>query len=444
MTQRHAKWAAFLLLTLVPVARIDAARIEGPVQGPPLPAEMLSDARLREKLIDIVPTDSFEEREVRGEYEGLLTEVVRRGGPEWQTFLSVQLPRERVARAAREEARRNAQEKAVTGRRHAPPANAWEIELLTALRRVQNKADPVVVKIRPDLLGNVKCVFPALPAFPVVLVNQDWDKLSVNLTAGGDYRSGRQARWRFDVRDEQGRRMPVRERFGDGILGGIYTEDALPFGGTWDTKLEMSSFVPALPPGQYTVRVLYHNTLCISEMWDLDGLVISQSPPITLVVAPATVELTDAKRREVLKLLGEIDDRAFLRIVAGTYGNWAYEMVPPDSAQGRILSSGLPAVPVLLFALGEKDLTTPRRAIILTLLFSLTGQNDPTEEEGVVFSFKKLDGPWAVWGGGAGGMGFGGTSFGGSIIDENVQREFAKRWEPWNRYVRVERPATVD
>src|SRR5258708_37081238 len=98
--------------------------------------------------------------------------------------------------------------------------------------------------------------------------------------------------------------MPVRERFGDGILGGgLYTEDALPFGGRWDTDLDMSSFVPALPPGQYSVRILYHNALCISEMWDVDGLAISHSLPITLVVAPATADLTKPNRREVLKLL---------------------------------------------------------------------------------------------------------------------------------------------
>ena len=439
MTVSHARRFAFLLLTLILASASQAGRIEGPVQGPPLPAEKLSDAQFRERLIAVVPTHSFGEREARRQYEELLTEVVHRGGAEWEAFLSGQLPRERNARAAREEAWRDANEKAAPGTRRSPWDGASEVELLTALRRVQKAADPLAVVVAPKLAGTIACEFPSLPRFPVALVNRDPEKQAVLLTAGGDYRSGRQARWRFDVRDGHGRAMPVRERFGDGILGGIYTEDALPFGGSWDTKLEMSSFVPALPPGQYTVRILYHNTLCISQTWDLDGLVFSQSPPITLVVAPATVELTDAKRREVLKLLGEINDRAFLRIVAGTYGNWAYKMVPPESAQGRILSSGLPAVPVLLSALREKNLAPPRRAIILALLFSLAGQNDPTEEEGVLFSFKKLDGPWAIFGAGGGGMGFGGTSFGGSVIDPETQRKFAERWEPWDRYIRVDR-----
>jgi hypothetical protein len=316
--------------------------------------------------------------------------------------------------------------------------------LLTTLRRVQKKADPIVVKVRPDLAAKVQCVFPSLPSFAVALVNQDWDKLPVHCTAGGDYRSGRQARWRFEVRDERGRTMPVRESYGNGIGGGLFSEEALPFGGTWETELVMSSFVPALPPGQYSVRILYHNCLCISGMPDVKGLITSQSAPITLVVAPAVVELTDERRRMIRGLLEQLDTKGRVSVVAGSYGEWAHELVPPDSPQGKLLAVGIDAVPVILSALRDKELNPHRRAVMLSVLFSVTGQNDPTYEPGVIGNYSVVEGPWSVWGGNGGGLGLGGSGWGGGWIDPAAQLAFAKRWEPWNRYIRVQGPAPID
>ena len=45
------------------------------------------------------------------------------------------------------------------------------------------------------------------------------------------------------------------------------------------------------------------------------------------------------------QLLEGIDEKGQLKVVAGTYGEWAHKLVAPDSAQGKLLSLGLPALP---------------------------------------------------------------------------------------------------
>ena len=394
------------------------------------PAELTDDELKR--TVAAGPGEGLEIEE-RRRYERALTEIIRRGGAEWEAFLEDHVQRDRAARAAFR----------AKHKFWLPKPDPAGLEPLTALRRLQKAPDPVAVVVSPDVAGGVECVFPALPAFPVALVNGDVEKERVVLTDGGDYRSGRQARWRFEVRDERGRTMPVREYL-DSIGGGIFQLEAFAFGEEWKTELRMASFVPALPPGRYQVRIHYHNEMSISEMSDAGGLITCMSPPIDLVVAPAVVELTDERDREVRALVARLEEKRSVRIVAGRYGPWAHELVPPDSAQGRLLSMGLVAVPPLIAAMDDKALPAGRRAVVLSMLFSLTGENDPTYEDGVVGAYRRVDGPWHVWGGDGAGFGAGGTGWGGGTIDAEAQLRFAERWEPWKGYVRVRRPGAVD
>ena len=409
---------------------------------PPLAAAGLSEEELRERLSARTPADEVDDPdEEEAHYERLLTEISRRGGGSWEQFLSAELAADRDGPWAEDERRMDRR----MGEKAPNDPRPVGLEMLTTLRRMQKKLDPVAVRIDPRLGVVVECVFPTRPEFPVALVNQDWEKQPVLFTFGGDYRSGRQERWRFDVRDERGRAIPVRERFGHGDLGGLYSVAALDFGERWETELAMSSFVPPLPPGRYTVQILYHNTLGIARMRDVDGLIMSESLPITLVVTPPKLDLTDEKRREIEGLVKELDGAGRLKVVAGTYGRWAYELVPPDSAQGKLLAIGFDAVPVLIDALDDKELSPRRRQVILSLLFSHTGVNDPTEESGVTGSYQRIDGPWVIMGGGGvNGIGFGGGGSGGGRIEPEKQAAFAKRWEPWKKWVRVEGTGRVD
>ena len=76
------------------------------------------------------------------------------------------------------------------------------VELLTALRRIQKKADPlkIVVSLPDDLTANIT----PLPIFDVALVSADVERTPLWIIQGGDYRSGRESRWRFEVKDAEG------------------------------------------------------------------------------------------------------------------------------------------------------------------------------------------------------------------------------------------------
>ena len=355
-----------LVITRLPaIANPDAERA-----GADAPLAMISDDELRQRLISSGGHDEGEQ----SARDRVLSEIARRGGEAWEQFLTRTIEEELATR----------KKEVDQGRRllHAAAGAAPDFQLLTALRRAQKQADPVVIAIRPDKVGPVACTFPARPTIPVALVNQDGGKRAIRLKSGGDYRTGRQERWRFDVRDHRGRSMPVKREFPGAMGGGLYNHVAFGFGERWETYLDMGSFVPALPPGSYTVTILYHNELLISRMADVSGLVVARSPPIALTMAPAEVELSEARVKEIRELLGKIGTKGPLRIVAGTYGEWAHDLVAPKSAQGRLLSVGLAAVPPLLAALDDPNLSSERRALVLSLLFSLTGEHNPHGRNG--------------------------------------------------------------
>jgi hypothetical protein len=272
----------------------------------------------------------------------------------------------------------------------------------------------------------------------VALVNRDELNERIAFTEGGDYRSGRQARWRFEVRDENAALVPQRKIL-FGVGGGIFTFGELAPGERWKTKLQMASFVAALPPGRYAIRLLYHDSVCIADEDAIDGLIVSSSAPVTLTIKPLELATDDVVSGATLKgLLAGAEQAGRLRVVAGTYGAWAHKFVPPESAQGKILAMGLGAVPPLLDELENPQNTPARRALIFSLLFSLTGQNDPREAGGALGAHESADGPWAVWGDGGGGIGLGGSMLvPAGTIDPEAQNAFAKRWMPWKQYVRI-------
>jgi hypothetical protein len=330
--------------------------------------------------------------------EAYLSEMVRRGGHQIESFLS---------------------------------GDASRLEVRTALRRLQNKADPlkVIVKGRHD----VECIFPNLPEFDVALTNVDIEEKSVWIKNGGDYRSGRQARWRFEVRDRKECPAPIKmPRSHEG--GGIFGETNLNFDQSWKTALNMNSFLD-LEPGDYTVRVQYHDEVLISDFMSTIGLMVSQSDPIRLHVQPRVIDVSEQEKKKGKDWLAKMDGHAPLKIVAGSYSKWDYDFVKPDSAPGALLTLGWKAVPILVDELSNNELTPIKRAWILALLFSITGQNDPRNEHGVLGSHEYREHGWQVWGGlseekSSGGVGFGSSgSVSGARIDISKQREFAKQWQ---------------
>jgi hypothetical protein len=389
-----------------------------------------TDEQLRQSLKKLLESSDFRNDSL---YEPCLNEIVRRGGKTWEAILNTWLETLNKKLTKRTEVADDTE-----------PGSHYNLELLTALRRVQKKSDPVVVLW--DAQEPLEATSLSLPRLKVKIKNLDSEKTTVGFRNGGDYRSGRQARWRIVARDGNGTQLPVRgplsSQHGLTFGGGQYQEDVLKYGESWDTVVDVGSFVKIRQPGTYSLEVLYHNTKAIADESDISGLIVSRSKLITLIVRPLVIELTMQERKQAVQGIAALNANQRLKVVAGTYGEWAHKFVPPNSPEGRVLSMGIKAVPALVESLGNKSLSDRKRAWILTLLFSATGDNDPRESS-VLGEYEYREMGWQVLGsksgeGASGGLAMPdeGSSSGGKI-DREAQDRLIGVWEDWLKKVEV-------
>jgi hypothetical protein len=274
-----------------------------------------------------------------------------------------------------------------------------------------------------------------LPSIGVSLVNLDIEKVDVPFQPGGDYRSGRQARWRIEATDSKGKVFTRTDWEGGLMGGGLSSTGRLKFKEEMRNGLSLSQFVPTLVPGSYTIRIFYSDSVCIADTTCLDGLILCQSDVTKLIVDPPKLHLTPETRRAIERELAKIDGTGHLKIIAGTYGQWAHDFVAPDSPQAKILQMGMDAIPVLIDALDNPKLDVHRRAEILSLLFSLTGENDPRDYPWVIGGYSAMSGPWSVRGEGFGAFMSGSEDVAAiQPINEESQKDFSLKWKPWREY----------
>ena len=164
---------------------------------------------------------------------------------------------------------------------------------MTAIRRIQKKPDPLKVLVVGR--NEVSCKFGSFPTFQVVLVNLDVDHQPVTIRVGGDYRSGRQTRWRFVVRDASGRELPEKPNTGMG--GGFSHDETLEYGESWSTALNLEDYVAIVEPGRYTMEILFHDQLDIADFDKIDGLVLCKSLPLKITVGPVEVKLKGSSEK---------------------------------------------------------------------------------------------------------------------------------------------------
>jgi hypothetical protein len=400
----------------------EQARIEAVAK-----VKLFTDAQLQQTLEKLLGGSHFRDDPL---YEPCLGEIVRRGGKTWEAFLAAKL-----------ETLNKKQFKLSKDDDYPEPGSYHNLELLTALRRVQKKSDPLAVALSAK--GPLEASLLSLPRLDVAMKNVDCDKAAVGFREGGDYRSGRQARWRIVVRDNKGVELPEKKLSGVIIEGGIYRDENLKHGKTWETTLDVRSFVKIDLPGTYSLQVLYHNTKELADASDISGLIVARSKPIALIVRPLVIAVTAEERKEIARWISALDGSKPLKVVAGTYGKWAHEFVPPTTAEGRILGAGLKAVPVLIEALANRSLSDNKRAWILSLLFSATGENDPRDFSGAVGAYRYREAGWQIWGGPPGGPQSGGIgcsdegSSSGGEISREAQDKLIETWGDWLRTVEV-------
>jgi hypothetical protein len=368
-------------------------------------------------LVDVGLCEAYDRATTPEARSKCLVELSRRHGPMVASFLT----RKHNELLAAQQAKGDRSRKDESG-----------VELFTALRRAQRKPDPV--QIEANVPDEVESIFPNLPVVDAALVNHDFKKVPVTYTVGGDYRSGRQDRWRFDVHDTRGKVMPVKEHQGIVAGGGLYQMSVLKHEETWETVLPMRKFID-LPPGDYTVVIEYHDRVTISDRPDTTGLLVCRSEPFKLHIQPRVVDVTKKDRETAKEAVAAFGDKRTVKILAGAYGKEAHEFIKPDSAQGRLLALGWRAVPALLDALDDDKATDQQRAWVFATLFGITGLNDPRYDSGLLAGYESREGDWVVSGGRNGkniamGIGLGGsTSMIGGKFDAAEQKKFAVKWK---------------
>jgi hypothetical protein len=341
-----------------------------------------------------------------------LREALRRGGKEWEDFLAGE------ARAGGE---------------------SPQLVLLTALRRLKGRPDPVDVAVEGE--REIVLAWPVEHTLRVALRLAGGEPGPVAFLEGGDYRSGRQERFRIEARDSSGNAIAPRER-PSGRGGGLSVYGELTPGRAWKTGLDLASHVHLSAPGAYRVRIQYHDRSWISDVADVSRCILCESPEITIRVEPRTVPLSAAERTEIAGWIEALDAAEPLKVLEGPYTEQSHDFIPPGSPAGKVLAAGWKSVPGLVEAAGKEDLDPRKRAWLLSLLFTVTGLHDPRDLDALGPHQYRNRG-WAVAAGfdepelrGFGGFGEG-SAIGGSI-DLAGQRRLAERWRETLELVRVD------
>ena len=432
--------AACFVVLIAALRGVCAQEVQRPGESAPnarasIAPEKLSDDQLRQALND---PDSAWPHE--GKRDRLLTEVIRRGGEHWERELRDWI----LALQERLDARRakTTQRLSPSGKEAATPEGPQAkrpdlapgtlpappgcVELMTAIRRLQKKPDPLQVLA----LGkrSVWCKFDSLPQFQVLLINLDADRQPVAIQAGGDYRSGRQARWRIVVRDAKGRELPEKPA-PDGTGGGFTGYQTLEYGESWTTHLNTTDYLEIDRPGDYRVEILYHDRITIADRDKIEGLIVCKSPLMSLHVEPVDIELGTQERRAMRRWIANLPTKGPVKLLSGSYAESVHNYIPPDSSCGRLLAAGWKAVPDLIDAALDPELHPVRRAQVLALLTSITCCNDPRQEFGVLGSYECRASGWREIGGQA--LSRSEQSVSAGEVDAKAALKFAQRWRGW-------------
>lgn len=389
----------------------------------------LPDQQLHTRLGGLLSKDNFR---WKLDYELCLTEIVRRGRADGASSLQKHFD---VLMARRFKLSDDIED--------TDPGSFYNLELLTAMRRIQKQPDPLKISVE-HMDGPLKGTPLALPRLKVSIKNVDAGRKEVGFQFGGNYRSGRQARWCVMVVDQDDVMSPTKQLSGAIIGGGLSTEGTLKHGESWETVLDMRDFIEPPLPGRYDLQVLYHDTETIFFEDDLAGLIVFQSEKIPFVVSPTVLALTREEERSARQWIAALKPSGPTKVVAGTYDEWAHDFIPPDSPAGSLLRMGLIAAPTLVEALQDDTVSADKRAWLFSLLYSVTGMHDPRNGSAMA-GYEYVTGSWQVWGGRpgegqSGGIGFGGEgSSSGGEISLKAQKKLTKQWADWLQTVEVKR-----
>lgn len=296
-----------------------------------------------------------------------LTEILRRGGADWQKTLDA-----RVAEIVRQ----RLPKKATATSQTAASQEEWKVSNLrelTTLRRLQKLNDPMILL----LPGKPKraCPLGYSPLLEINATNIDSKGTPIYFATGGDYRgSSRPGKWRMSAKCEDGK--PVK-MVRDISMGGFLTEQELQFGESYQETLGAYGYVELDRPGVYTLLLEFSEQYEIGNHEVAEGVITSRSQPIQLKIEPWKIKMNETRREQIRQWIADLPISGVVKIHGGVYGKASHGFISPDSPAGELLSAGWGAVPDLIAAALEPKTNATQRAWILGLLYSITGLNCP-------------------------------------------------------------------
>jgi len=334
---------------------LDLGRVLLAPAGSPKRFLLDDDAALErryEELLAKVRKDSTSRRE---SFELLLLEMVRRGGARWEAYVAAKLKETRDP--ANEELRWR---------------GPGELEVLTALRRLQGKPDPLALVIQTESV--LEATFPDTPT--VVFAMKNVDTESFGVTDGGSYRSGRFARCNVLAVAPDGSTLPPRE-WGGGMAGGMSSTRTLAPGESMDGALPLGDYVALAQPGAYRVRLRYHDEDDIDSLADLRGRLFTSSEEFRAQIRPRRIELTQTRLDELRGWIQAIDAKKAIPLVSG---HWHAGMTFTGAAkdpEDKLFRAGFEAVPALYAAMQDKATGPEHRAWVFGMLWNILGIENP-------------------------------------------------------------------
>lgn len=347
-------------------------------------------------------------RESASPHEEALVEMVRRGGAVWSEYVEMRMAAERA--------------QATPFRGSA----AGELEMLTALRRLQRKPDPLAVLLAPDAVLDV--VSPDTPQVRFEVKNVDSGGLSFEVAQGGSYRSGRFARCSVEAIRADGTRLPPRA-WGAGFGGGMYSTPRLEPGKSIGYAIVLGDYVELSMPGVYRVRIHYHDKEDIDYVHDLEGWIVSSSSEFFVRVLPRTIALAKTRHDEIRGWIRAIDATKPVMLVRSHWNeglSFEGEAVTPED---KVFRAGWIAVPALFEAIEDPALERERRAWALGMLWNILGLDDPATAQTVTALGRVEWMPKWPTSSGEATPRFGGTgTFSPVPIDPAAQDTLVERW----------------
>jgi len=236
---------------------------------------------------------------------------------------------------------------------------ALSLPLLTTLRRLQGRPDPV--RVERVGMDPIVVEWPGDTFIKARAVNDDAEGAKFAVSSAGI------EQWFVQILDAGGNRVPAVSRF---FLGEVMAtqvvlsrQDAVDGGG----NLEHAD---ALAPGQYRVRVLYHGSDALGWPWRRDWLVISASDEIPLKVVPRRIRTDRNEQAKLAAAFAGTLIEAPSALDEASFQAWLFAV---REAQDVLTEAGWRSVPMLIEVLEDEHAATDARARAFDQLTSITG-----------------------------------------------------------------------